>query len=289
MTILDERIPLVGPSSAGSVTPFGAQVMAWSPDGETPVLWLSERAVLDGSEPVRGGIPVCLPWFGAGPDGTRAPSHGFARISRWRALDADEAPEGPGLASCCLRLDHDPGAADGRTDGDLFPHRFHAVLRVSVTDDLVISLTVANDDDHPIRIEEALHTYFAVGDVKDVTITGLEGADYQDLVRGDSRWRTQIGELALVGPTDRIYRSEAGLVLADPRRRRAITVDKDGSADTIVWNPWAEGAAALADLGDQDWQHFVCVEAGNVGDDAVDLAPGEDHTMVLVLHVDPMA
>jgi glucose-6-phosphate 1-epimerase len=287
MTILDERASLAGPGSSGTVTPFGAQVMSWAPDGEAPVLWMSPRAVLDGSVPVRGGIPVCLPWFGTGPGGAMRPSHGFARTTRWRMLDAEDAPESPGLASRSFRLDHAPVGED--VSAGLFPHRFHALLRVSVTDELVLSLTVVNDDDHAVRIEEALHTYFAVGDVKDVTIDGLEGSDYLDAVRDDGRRRTQVGELALVGPTDRIYRSAAALVLHDPRRRRAITIDKDSSASTIVWNPWAEGAAELSDLGPHDWQDFVCVEVGNVRDDAVSLSPGEEHTLILILHVDPMA
>jgi len=286
MTILDEQVLLAGPGSSGTVTPFGAQVLSWAPEGESPVLWVSPQALLSGSAPVRGGIPVCLPWFGNGPDATLRPRHGFARTTRWRPLDDDETPGEPGLVARSFRLDHAP---DRSGSADPFPYRFHATLRISVGDDLVLALTLVNDDDHPIRVEEALHAYLAVGDVKDVTINGLEGASYLDQVRGDGRWRTQVGELALIGPTDRIYRSDAGLVLHDPRRRRAITLDKAGSADTIVWNPWAEGASAIPDLDAQDWQDFVCLEAGNVRDQAVALTPGQTHTLVLVLHVEAMA
>ncbi len=229
---------------------------------------------------------MCLPWFGTGPDATLRPRHGFARTAQWQPLDHDETPRSPGLVSRSFRLDHAPGWPESAGP---FPHRFHAILTVSVGDDLIVTLTVTNDDDHPIGIEEALHTYLAVGDVKDVTINGLEGASYLDEVRGDAQWRTQVGEFALIGPTDRIYRSNAGLVLHDPRGRRAITIDKAGSANTIVWNPWADGSAAIADLDAQDWQDFVCVEAANVKEDAVALAPGETHTLILVLHVDAMA
>lgn len=122
-----------------------------------------------------------------------------------------------------------------------------------------------------------------------MTLDGLEGADYQDKVRGGDLWRSQVGEVAFVRETDRVYRSDSTVVLHDPRRRRDITIDKDGSADTVVWNPWVDRAAALPDLGDPEWQDFVCVEAANIGDDAITLEPGEEHSMVLVIHVDPMA
>ena len=305
MTVLDEQVSLAAPGSSGTITPFGAQVMSWSPEEESPVLWVSRHAVLDGSAPVRGGIPICLPWFGTGIDGSRRPAHGFARTARWTRLDGgDSSPDAP-VSSVAFRLDHDavdatraeltepvpPSSLSAGTHAPSspFPHRFHAVVRVALTDDLVISLTVTNDDDHPITVENALHTYLAVGDVKDVTIEGLEGTDYLDVSRGDGKWRTQVGELALVAPTDRIYRSASPLVLRDPRLRRAVTIDKDGSASTIVWNPWAEAAGGLADIGAHDWQEFVCVEVGNVRDDALHLAPGESQDLVLVLHVDPMA
>lgn len=279
MTILDERILLDGPGGTAAVLPFGAQVLQWAPSGEAPVLWTSPSAVFDGSMPVRGGIPVCLPWFGSGPGADLTPSHGFARTSRWTPLEVGSGHEPQAM----FLLEHDPSQDPGT-----FPHCMRALLRVAVTDDLVVSLTVTNTGDHPYAFEEALHTYFAVGDVKDVTLDGLEGADHLDQLR-PGRWRTQVGEVSFVRETDRIYRSDATVVLHDPRLRRDITIDKDGSADTVVWNPWVERAAALGDVGDNDWQDFVCVEAANIGQDAVTLDPGEEHSLVLVIHVDPMA
>lgn len=279
MTILDDRILLDGPGGSAQVLPFGAQVLEWAPSGESPVLWTSPSALLDGSVPVRGGIPVCLPWFGRGRSRDLTPSHGFARTFVWTPLGLGSGHE----PQASFLLEHDP--AD---DPGTFPHSLRALLRVAITDDLVVSLTITNTGDHSYSFEEALHTYFAVGDVKDVTLDGLEGADYLDKVRGGQR-RSQVGEVTFVGETDRIYRSDSTVVLHDPRRRRDITIDKDGSADTVVWNPWVAGAAALPDVGANDWQDFVCVEAANVGEDAVTLEPGEEHSLVLVVHVDPMA
>lgn len=280
MTILDDRVLLDGPGGSAVVLPFGAQVLEWAPAGESPVLWTSRRAVLDGSAPLRGGIPVCLPWFGRGTSGALTPSHGFARTARWTPVGVGQGH----TPQATFLLEHRPTGSP-----EAFPHRLRALLRVVVSDDLVVSLTVQNTGDVAYRFEEALHTYFAVGDVKDVTLDGLEGADYLDKVRGDGRWRSQVGEVSFVRETDRVYRSDSTVVLHDPRRRRDITIDKDGSADTVVWNPWVDRAAELSDLADTEWQDFVCVEAANVGEDAVALEPGEEHSLVLVLHVDPMA
>lgn len=263
------------------VIPFGAQILSWAPTGEDPVLWTSSRADLSGRTPVRGGIPICLPWFGAGPDGQGSPSHGFARTSTWRRIGTDSSHSSQALV---LRLDHEPDEG-----GDVaFPHPFRAELRVALTDDLVVALRVTNRGHQAFDFEEALHTYLAVGDVKDTTVDGLEGTEYLDMVRGDGRWRTQRGEVAFVGPTDRVYRCDSTMVVHDPRNRRNVVIDRGSSTNVVVWNPWAQGDDRVADLAPQDWEHFVCVEAANVGQDAVHLEPGATHEMMLVLHVDPM-
>lgn len=279
MTVLDDEISLVGAGGQALIVPFGAQVLSWTPSGEDPVLWISKRADLSGGAPVRGGIPVCLPWFGSGTDGTRTPSHGFARTSTWHRVGEDSPGSSQALV---LQLDHEP---DG---DDPFPHPFRAELRVALTDDLVVTLRVTNRGGDAFEFEEALHTYLAVGDVKDTTVDGLEGCDYLDKVRGDGRWRTQSGEVAFVGPTDRVYRCDSTLVVHDPRNRRDVVIDRDSSADVVVWNPWAEGTELLPDVAPHDWERFVCVEAANVGEDAVCLEPGATHEMMLVMHVDPM-
>ncbi len=279
MTVLDDGISLVGAGGQVLVIPFGAQVLSWTPSGEDPVLWVSRRADPSGEAPVRGGIPICLPWFGAGPDQTRSPAHGFARTSTWKPLGTEEAGSSRALV---LTLDHEPGVDDA------FPDPFRAELRVVLGDDLVVTLRVTNRGSRAFDFEEALHTYLAVGDVKDTTVDGLEGCEYLDQVRGDGRWRTQNGEVTFVGETDRVYRCDSTLVVHDPRNRRDIVIDRDSSSNVVVWNPWAEGTRRLGDVAPSDWEHFVCVESANVGQDAVHLDPGATHEMMLVLHVDPM-
>ncbi len=271
---------LASDTSSATVSPFGAHVLTWAPVGERPVLWLSPGAVMDGSTAIRGGIPVCYPWF-ANPAtsisshaGATSP-HGLVRTATWT-----EEPGGTESERTFTHV-HRAGDADG-----VFPHDLRAQLRVTLSEDLLVCLTVTNEDDHPVRVDAALHTYLAVGDVKDVTLEGLEGCTFVDTAEG--RERTQVGEVTFVGLTDRLYDTEGPVVLRDPRWLRTITVDKEGSATTVVWNPWLEASQALGDMGPSNWQDFVCVEVANARKDAICLAPGESHAMSMTLHVDPL-
>ncbi|QWW20240.1 D-hexose-6-phosphate mutarotase [Schaalia sp. 19OD2882] len=275
-----DRISLDNGASAATLTTLGAQLLSWAPTDDKPVLWMSSKAVTDGSRPIRGGVPVCLPWFGpaslsAAPVEPTARAHGFARMSTWSVVSQDEG-------AVEFELTH------GREDhGGTFPHAFTATMSVRLDDaDLLVELTMRNDDDHDYLVEAALHAYVAVGDLKDVTIGGLEDAQYRDLL--DGQVHTQRGEVALVDSTDRIYRSCAPLVIEDPRWLRRICLEKDRSASTIVWTPWICGAREIADMDDHEWISFVCVEAGNVREDAMELPVGASRTMAISLHVDPL-
>ena len=271
-------------AASALVTPFGAHLLSWRPTGYSDVLWLSSRAVLDGTKAIRGGIPLCLPWFGSPTDsptrpGDGAGAHGFARTSLWTlrssALPADDAP-----ASFTFELHH-----TGETSL-LYPHSFCARLDISAGDELNATLTLTNEDDHPFAIEAALHTYLHVGDIKDVTVEGLDGERYYDKVR--ERYATQSGDITFIGPTDRVYTSTAQIQVVDPKLGRRIVVDKNGSGSTIVWNPWSQGAATMSDIGEGEWQNFVCVETAAVRERALTLWPGHPHIMTQTLAVETL-
>lgn len=168
----------------------------------------------------------------------------------------------------------------------LYPHSFCARLDVSAGDELSMSLTLTNEDDHPFAIEAAMHTYLRVGDVKDVSIEGLDGERYFDKVRG--RYTTQRGDLSFVGFTDRVYTTTQQVSVIDPKLDRRIIVDKNGSGSTIAWNPWAQGAATMSDIGEGEWQHFVCVETAAVRERALTLWPGHPHIMTQTLAVETL-
>lgn len=251
----------------------GAQVWSWRPDGAAPVLWVSEKSWFAEGQPVRGGVPVCFPWFGPGSSGDLQPSHGFARLHTWHLSDTKDTLDRDGRLIVEYRLDE---AMTGQQDN--WPHRYKAYVRAKFTPEYVrVELEVTNDGDEPITFDGALHTYLAVSDIRTVTITGLEGASYLDKVTGATE--TQDGPLTLTGETDRVFTSADEVVVDDPGLGRKLVISKSGSANTIVWNPWAEKSAEVADLGDDEWQGFVCVEAGNVLGDAITLLPGQVHCL----------
>lgn len=270
------------PSSSTQITPFGAHLLSWRPTDEEDVLWLSSRAVLDGTKAIRGGVPLCLPWFGGPEDspsrpGPGAGAHGFARTSTWKLL-ASTQPANDAPASFSFELHH-----TGETSA-LYPHSFCARLEVLAGSELNMTLTLTNEDDHPFAIEAAMHTYLRVGDVKDVTVEGLDGERYFDKVRG--RYSTQCGDLSFVGFTDRVYTTTQQVQVIDPKLDRRIIVDKNGSGSTIVWNPWSAGAAGMSDVGEGEWQNFVCVETAAVRERALTLWPGHPHIMTQTLAVE---
>lgn len=248
---------------------FGAHLAEWSVDGVTRV-WLGEQAVLDGSAPIRGGVPICFPWFAAGPDGDLTPSHGVVRTARWRqvATTADEVwaweigsqdvADGPGA-------EHVPGP---------FLARYAVSLRGEDGEEtLRLALRVTNTGDRDYRAEAALHTYLAVEDVRQVSVLGLEGAEYLDKVTGLRE--VQQGPVELTGETDRVY-DRSGPVLVEDRAALAhYEVRPGGAAQTVVWNPWADRAAVLPDLGDDEWLRFLCVETAARGEHALTLPAGD--------------
>jgi glucose-6-phosphate 1-epimerase len=248
----------------------GAHVAEWSVAG-VPVVWVSRRAHYGSEAPIRGGIPVCWPWFAAGRDGTASPSHGFVRVAGWHL--AEQTPTE-------LRWRLTEADVRGLPGVDRFPHRFELVHEVELlggpgSETLEVSCTTLNPGDSPVRVETALHTYLHVGDVQAVQLHGLDGVTYHDKVTGTDR--AQRGVVALDSETDRVYHSPGPVTLEDPVLGRTVQVETEGADSTVVWNPWAEKAAGLDDLGDDEWSRMVCVEAAALGDQGVEIPPGQRH------------
>ncbi len=251
----------------------GAHVWAWRPDGAAPVLWLSTRSLFVADKGIRGGVPICFPWFGAGRTGALTPAHGVARINRWRREAVEDAGE-------VLRVGY---SLDPSITGTVpsFPHAYRAEFWVTFARErLEVAFTVTNTDTVEFSYEEALHTYLTVGDVRQISLDGLDRAPYLDKVAApDQQHRVQDGPVVFTGETDRVYSSTAAITLTDPVLGRTLRVEKENSANTVVWNPWVSKAAAIADFGDDEWPQMVCIEAANAFDDAVTLRPGESHCL----------
>lgn len=256
----------------------GAQLTAWQLPNERPVLFTSPRSAFAPGRPIRGGIPVIFPWFGSGRYGPTAPQHGFARTATWNVDGVETA--GSGSLTLTLSL------GDGDVNSPFWPEPFHAIYTVTFARTLSVRLAVQNRAKHPILFEEALHTYFAVSDISAIAISGLAGATYIDKTEAGRRKPQTAALVTISAETDRVYLdTPARCVLEDPGWRRAIVIEKVGAWSSVVWNPWAEKAAAMADLGDPAWRGMVCVEAGNIADDELRLAADGEHQMSVAISV----
>ena len=256
----------------------GAQVTAWQPPGERPVLFTSPNSAFASGRAIRGGIPIIFPWFGPSRHTPTAPQHGFARTATWH-LDGVETA-GSGSLTLTLSL------ADGDVGSPFWPEPFRAIYTVTFAQTLSLCLAVQNRAKHPIVFEEALHSYFAISDIAEVGISGLAGTSYIDKSDAARRKLQTTDLVTITAETDRVYLdTPRQCVIEDRGWRRRIGIEKDGAASSVVWNPWAEKAAAMVDLGDPAWRVMVCVESGNIADNELRLAADAEHQMSAAISV----
>jgi len=279
VSVLREPLRLSTASGTGAIFDHGSHVVSWRPAGQSEVLWMSGTSTFDSGTAIRGGIPICFPWFGSGRDSTLIPAHGFARLTSWTLVDVVERDGAVTVTHSLL---------DTRLTQNAFPHRFMAVHTARFGEHLDVHLSVENLGDSEFSYEAALHTYLRVGDSRQISVHGLDGVDYIDKVDGASL-KTQEGDLTVAAETDRIYRTGSGVDVIDPVLGRTVHVRMSHSADTVVWNPWITRATALADFDDDGWQSMVCIEGANVLENAISLAPGEIHSMGYQLSVGALA
>lgn len=244
----------------------GAHITSYVPAGEVPVLWMSEKSMFADNEPVRGGIPVCWPWFG--PDVTgKFGGHGFARISNWRMIGTLQTPAGESIVTLEL--------TENDVDKKFAPQPFKLTLTVTLGESLVTALKISNTSDRDLAYSGALHSYFNVADASAIKVEGLEECAYCDKVLNIES--VQKDAIVIDREIDRVYCRTSGIVrIADPVFNRVIRVAKSGSSSTVVWNPWIEKSQRMPDFGDEEYHTMVCVEAANAtaaGDDRI-LAPG---------------
>lgn len=247
----------------------GAHVTSWQPAGEMEVLWVSRHSEWHNGGAIRGGVPICFPWFGPRVHHPTAPLHGFVRTRAWQLESIAQSVNGVTVSMFT--------ESDQETK-KWWPADFRLTHRVTFGPELTLELILMNTGSTSCQFEEALHTYFSVGDVKSAAVQGLERVQYIDRI--SKRRETQEGEITIVSETDRLYLDAASVIeLKDPRLSRRIRISKENSLATVVWNPWVRKAQAMPDFGDEEWAQMICIEPGNVGDFAIDLAPGRAHSM----------
>jgi glucose-6-phosphate 1-epimerase len=258
------------PEATAEIYLHGSQVTSWRPAGAEEVIFLSTKSKFATGSAIRGGIPVCFPWFRNKLDDPKAPSHGFVRTKAWELDSIDKAKYSVTVTF---------STASDESTRAWFPHEFRLLHRVTVGAELVEELVMTNTGGEPLRFEEALHTYYRVGDATKVRITGLDGVHYLDNTDNNQE-KVQQGDIVFTAQTDRAYMNTTHAVeIHDPVLQRRIRLLKEHSHSTVVWNPWIEGAKSLNDLGDEEWRNMTCVEASNMRACGVDLAAGAHHTM----------
>jgi glucose-6-phosphate 1-epimerase len=258
----------------------GAHIATFQPRGEEPVIWLSPLAKFVPGKSIRGGVPICWPWFGPHKTDSKLPGHGFARTVPWDVTETRALPDG----STFLRF----SLAENDVTRTQWPHASSVQLEVTVGKSLRVELVTANTGDNAFELGEALHTYFQISDVAKMTIRGLENCDYLDKVKDFERFKQEDG-IVIESEVDRVYiNTAADCVIEDKGMKRAIRIAKQGSMSTVVWNPWTEKADKMGDFGENGHRNMVCVESGNALENVVTLAPGESHRLVAIYSVEKL-
>ncbi|CAG8869273.1 Putative glucose-6-phosphate 1-epimerase [Pseudomonas fluorescens] len=267
----------------------GAQVLSYQRLGEPPLLWLSDEAIFKQGKSVRAGVPVCWPWFGnlqrnppavqAMFGGEQAPAHGLVRGRDWQLLGID----GDGDALC---IEFGLPQAQGDLPG--WPHNVELKLLIELGEQLTLTLTSYNLGSDRVTISQALHSYFAVSDVRQARVEGVDGLGYIETL-ADWAQREQQGDLDFAGETDRIYlQAPARLAIVDAHWNRRITLNSTGSRSAVIWNPWTDRARELPDMADDGWQRMLCIETANVWDNVVTLKPGATHALSVTIGSEPL-
>lgn len=274
MNVINGRggLPMVQiqtPWSAAEIYLHGASVTHFQLHGEPPLLFLSEQSRFEKDAPIRGGIPVIFPWFGK-PEG-RTGQHGFARVRSWELVEVKKQPDGSVVVHLSL-----PSSAELRS----IPLDYY----VTVGKTLTVELVVNNYSDREFTFENCLHTYFTVGDIKQVSVAGLQGVEYLDSLEGRARKQEMADSIRFTGEVDRLYINTSHAVeIRDAALRRTILVQKEGGASTVVWNPWIAKSKAMADFGDEEYKRMVCVESGNAAINEIKLAVGQEARLKIIL------
>ena len=269
------RLRIKSTAADAEVYLHGGHVARFDPRDQPPVLFMSGMSQFAAGKPIRGGVPICFPWFGPNADDPKAPAHGFARLMEW---NVESVTQRDGAVSVVLSL-----TSSDQTKA-LWPADFSAEYTVTVGSELHLSLAVKNTGNAPIKFEEALHTYFTIGNINVVSIEGLAGTTYIDKMNNAARTPQGAEPIRFSGETDRVYlATQSTCTVHDPALGRQIRIAKSGSEATVVWNPWINKSKTMADFGDEEWPGMVCVETCNVGDHAVPLSPNATHTMTAMI------
>ena len=258
--------------ASATISLQGAHVLSWKPLDENDVIWLSTDATFAAGKSVRGGIPICWPWFGAHESNASFPAHGFARTVLWQVTETKKLSDGETQITFRLHTDQLDEALQ-----QMWPQSTIAEYRLTIAKTLSLELTTYNQSDETLTIGQALHTYFNIEDISNTTVNGLEDKTYLNKTDGFNS-KVQTGAVVINAEVDRVYLDTADDVTIDNNKRK-IVINKQGSHSTVVWNPWKDVAEKMGDLGEEGYRKMLCVESANAADDVVHIKAGESSTL----------
>jgi D-hexose-6-phosphate mutarotase len=279
-------IDVANTEATATICTQGAQLTHWQPRSQQyPVTFMSAAAQYNAGKPLRGGIPICWPWFGPHATDKSQANHGFARNLVWSLVEPVQTASGATQVALVL--------TDNEKSREIWPHPFRLECHMSIRDALGVELLTTNTGSIPFVITEALHTYFRIGDIGAVEVRGFDGTEYVDSADGGKR-KLQAGAVKFAGEVDRVFlNTEASCSIVDAILARRIEISKSGSRSTVVWNPWSQKAGRIADLGSAEseqgsWRQMVCIESANALDNNLTLAPGQRHRIAVQYRVQSM-
>lgn len=256
---------------SAAFTLHGGHLVHFQLTGQPAIIWLSKTAIFDNSKAIRGGVPICWPWFGAADPalGDNLPSHGFARTSKWSVGEIKESETGVELE---LKLNSSEATLA------LWPFEFELTLKAAFTDQLKLELITNNLSDTPLTYRSALHTYLNISAPESVNVTGLNSQFYNSL--NNSELETGDTTLLIDQAIDSVYKKAPSHIMLDDKQfKRALTVTNAGNDSEVVWSPWIAGAKAFADMPDNGYQTMLCIESSITNKAGQTVKPGEQHTL----------
>lgn len=262
-------------AATAEISLYGGHVLSYKPAKKEEVLFLSKKSAFEVGKPIRGGIPVCFPWFGPNAADPTNPPHGFARISQWSLVSIEEKPK---ATTVIIEL------VSSKETLTKWPYEFKLTLEITVGATLDITMITSNPGKDPIVVTTALHTYYSISDIRMVSVSGLDNVNYIDRV-GPATIRSQLGDVTISGETDRVYLTSDDVTINDNVNGRKIIISKTSNPDTVVWNCWEEKSKSIGDIGDEVYKKYLCVEAGSVLDNKLTIAPDTSVTQSMSIKV----
>lgn len=268
------------PKASALISTHAGQVLSYQPTTVSDdLMFLSAKAYYQDGKAIKGGAPVCWPWFGPDPEGKGRSAHGFVRNRPWNVINTEMTPDGD--IKIVLNLQDTPQTRE------IWPHAFSLTQEILVGDSLNLTLLTHNTGNELLSIIQGFHTYFRIGDITQTSVLGLQDCLYIDKIDNNAT-KKQAGVVTITSEVDRIYQNVGNtLIIDDQALNRCIQIISQGNNTAVVWNPWKEIAAEMADLEDTDYQRFLCVETTNAASDVIAIAPGQDFRLVANYSVIP--